>query len=175
MEKVVIFLCLLIFILCNTCFASTDSRWVSTGYHYMEHVEEQFDSQTIKYDSNTHSITGWIRCGRKYGTDQFMQIYQVKIFLDKKTYRALNEYQLNNFGSYQKISDGWGEYLVEPDSTVEKLANMGCDANGISRMYPGGTNRWVWVFSTDHYTCTAAQDMIQKGTQNHIVKFLAQS
>ena len=172
LKRIVIFLCLIIFISYNTCFASTDSRWISTGYHYMEHVEEQFESQTIKYDARTNSIIGWIRCERKYGTDQFVQMYQVQIFLDKKTYRFLNEYQLNDYGGYQKISDSWGsELLVGPDSTVEQLANMGCDANNIARMYPGGKDRWVWVFSTDRYTCTVAQDTIQKDIKNHIVRF----
>lgn len=173
LSKIFVLLCF-IMLVCSTCFASDDdSRWVSTGEFYdgMERLENQIDTQTIKYDATTNSVTGWIR-SRYVGQSKFMSMSQVQIFLNSKTYRTINYYQLDQWGNYQKTGlSNYSTHLIYPDGSVEQIANIWCDANGSTRMYQGGTNRWVWVYSTDKYTCTVAQDTIRKDIKNHTVTF----
>lgn len=148
-------LCLLVIISASVVLANTqDSRW---KWYYSTAVDSMYyDTQTLKYDEPNQAVKVWVKTedlkGQKTSERLILISYRDKTETSLQNYFFKNGYpHLYNMG---KINTN----VIYPDSTIESLANKVGAYFNLKPIYPGGPNRWKWVYSTSTYTLSIATD-----------------
>ncbi|WP_294024908.1 hypothetical protein [uncultured Megasphaera sp.] len=153
--KTLITLCLMVIISTSVVLANTqDSRW--KWCNSTDHYSMYYDTQTLKYDEANQAVKVWIKVENEKGeiTSELLTLISYR----DKTETTLQSYLFKN-GYPRPFNRGINvTNPIVPDSSIELLANkVGAQFN-LKPVYPGGPNRWKWVYSTSNQTISIATD-----------------
>ena len=165
------FLALIIMLLATTVMAA-DNRWVcieddGIGQYYL-------DSKTTSYDSAANTVKFWVKYEQNSRIVN-MDYYLVDISNTKYGILRSAFYQNKTYPEIKNYENVVPRNLIWPDDILEKAANIVCDNNNVKHMYPGGADRWHWLYSTEQCTYNYAPGMVFVDKEKRTVIMWTQS
>lgn len=148
-------LSLLTLLVCLTASADNGQgeRW--KWYYSGSRVGFYYDINTLSYDSNTNVADVWTKAVDINGNTLFMDHLNLNYM--KKTYSSLTSVIYQNGVPKQKNHYPPLSNNIDPELSIEFLANRIADYYHIPHMYKGGPNRWKKIYTqgpADYYIAT---------------------